>query len=215
MSGDTPPLKLHICNARGELTGCAGWIGEAVRATHARASRYLPLGPLDVILRAGRQVIPEKGHVGLAPGPGIVILTVDPENPALEANADESLERMVAHEFHHAARWDGPGYGRTLGATLVSEGLACHFAQELFGAPLEPWEVAVPDALATWGPRIRDDWRDASYDHGAWFFGTGEMPNWLGYSAAYQLVARYFAEHPTATASALAHDPPEHFRALV
>ncbi|MFY0633749.1 MAG: hypothetical protein JXQ91_08050 [Vannielia sp.] len=209
------PLALHLCNARGALDGLAPWLTEAIHTTHARAAARLPLGPLDVVLRAGTQVIPEKGHVGLAPGPGTLILTVDPQNPALAQNPNESFERMVAHELHHAARWDGPGYGTTLGATLVSEGLACHFAQDLFGPPLEPWENAVPDALQSHRETIRTLWSDPGYDHNEWFFGTGAYPLWLGYAAATQLIARYFAEHPTATSAALAHDPPEHFRPLV
>ena len=98
MSG-APALSLHICNARGDLTGCSGWLSEAIRATHARAAGYLPLGPLDVILRAGRQVVPEKGHVGLAPGPGIVILTVDPEKKRIGvALVPEGSTRAAAME---------------------------------------------------------------------------------------------------------------------
>ena len=215
MTAAPPALTLHPCNARGALDGCLSWLTDSLRATHARAAAFLPLGPLDVVLRAGREVIAEKGHLGLAPGPGIVILTVDPENPALAENAAESFERMFAHELHHAARWDGPGYGSTLGAALVTEGLACHFVQELFGLPHEPWEVAVPEALADHRETLRTLWADPGYDHAEWFFGTGGYPKWLGYSAATQLVARYFAEHPTATAAALAHAPPDHFRNLL
>ena len=32
-----------------------------------------------------------------------------------EKNDAHFIERMFAHELHHAARWNGPGYGSTLG----------------------------------------------------------------------------------------------------
>jgi hypothetical protein len=65
------------------------------------------------------------------PKPGVIFVTVDPGNPALHSNVDRSLERMFAHEPHHAARWGaglrfiavrGAGVGR----------LAGHFVLELF-----------------------------------------------------------------------------------
>ncbi|WP_309228112.1 DUF2268 domain-containing putative Zn-dependent protease [Kosakonia sp. S42] len=55
-------------------------------------------------------------------------MTVDPENNAFCKNDAYSIERMFAHELHHAARWSGPGYGFYLGEPLVSEELAGHFA---------------------------------------------------------------------------------------
>ena len=208
-------LSLHLCDARGTLTAHAKWLTRAIEETHARVAPRLSLGPVDVVVRAARDVIPQKGHVGHAPGPGVILVTLDPDNPALERNTAQSFERMLAHEMHHAARWDGPGYGSTLGAALVTEGLAGHFVEELYGLPLELWETAVADALLTHRETIRSLWDDAGYDHNEWFFGTGAYPQWLGYSAAYQLVARYFHEHPTATASALAHAPTEHFRSAL
>lgn len=88
---------------------------------------------LDVVIKAGKFVIPEKGHLGFCPEVGVVYLTVDPDNPAFYKNEAQSLERMFAHELHHAARWAGPGYGLTLGEVMVSEGLAGHFSLELLG----------------------------------------------------------------------------------
>ena len=58
----------------------------------------------------------------------------------------------------------GPGYDRTLGEALVSEGLAGHFVQRLFGNPPEPWEHAV---------------------------GVGEYPRWLGYTLGYAIVGKW------------------------
>ncbi|BEV16645.1 hypothetical protein HBDW_34330 [Herbaspirillum sp. DW155] len=134
-------ITLHFLDARARLTPLRPWISEALLQTHARASALLPLLPLDVVIQAGNEVVPEKGLLGHASRPGFIQLIVDPDHPQLLLNQNASLQRMFAHELHHAARWDGPGYGSTLGEALVSEGMAGHFAQELLGGDPEPWET--------------------------------------------------------------------------
>lgn len=196
-------MEIHVLDARGALRDIRDWVRDRLVETHGRAAALLPLGPLDVVVQAGRRIVPEKGHLGFAPRAGVVFLTLDPGHPALRANEDASLERMFAHELHHAARWDGPGYGPSLGEALVSEGLAGHFAQELFGGPPEPWEGLPPDEIRPFAAEAERDWDRIGYDHEAWFFGRGELPRWLGYSFGFRLVGRYLAENPGSRASAL------------
>lgn len=102
-------MKLHFLDAR-HAPDIHDWLHNCLIETHQKAASLMPLQPLDVVVQTGKRIIPEKGHLGYAPKPGVVFITVDPDNPALKANANASLERMLAHEFHHAARWDGPGY---------------------------------------------------------------------------------------------------------
>ena len=82
----------------------------------------------------------------------------------------------------------GPGYGRTLGEALISEGLAGRFTGWLLNSPPEPWEQAVgEDVLRAHAPdaamlQAADD------DHAAWFFGvSGRLPRWFGYTLGYRL----------------------------
>ncbi|MDU7250486.1 MAG: DUF2268 domain-containing putative Zn-dependent protease, partial [Klebsiella pneumoniae] len=42
-------------------------------------------------------------------------------------------------------------------------------------------------------------------DHNAWFFGTGNLPRWLGYTAGFNLISRYLASSPNLKASMLAN----------
>lgn len=211
----TAPM-LHILNARGQLGAHLGWLEPAVREVVARARGVCAIGPLDIVLQTGRWVIPEKGHVGTSPRPGLIYLTVDPDNPAFPANENASFERMVAHELHHAARWDGPGYGRSLGEALVSEGLAGHFVLELFGGPPEPWETALDaEAQRAHCAEIAALWDGTDHDHGAWFFGRGSKPRWLGYAFGFGLVGRYLAEHPRSRPSTLARADAAAFRPMV
>ncbi len=205
-------LHLHFMDARGRLTALKPWLVTCLTRTFAAASDCLPLGPTDVILRATGQVIPETGHLGFAPGPGVIFLNLDPDHPQLRANPGQSLERMFAHELHHSARWDGEGYGKSLGAALVAEGLAGQFVGELLGVAPEPWERL---ARRDWQPYVTEaqrDWDQTSYDHSRWFFGTGDAPRWLGYSLGYQLVATHLAQHEGARAATLVHAPDAEFR---
>ncbi|WP_241521476.1 DUF2268 domain-containing putative Zn-dependent protease [Chimaeribacter arupi] len=210
-----PQMTLHILNAHGKLTPYCEWLHSCLPHTYALANKVMPLPAVDVVVKAGAYVIPEKGHMGYCPEPGVVYITVDPENPAFSHNEEDALERMFAHELHHAARWAGPGYGRTLGEALVSEGLAGHFALELFAGEPEPWERLSSDILQPYIPHLSEYWHRTDYDHNAWFYGTGSLPRWLGYSAGFHLVSRYLAAAPHLRASMLANAEAEAFRAFV
>lgn len=210
-----PKMTLHIINSRHQLTGIAKWLSERLDDAFAVSAKHLPLRDTDVIVRAGKAVILEKGHLGYAPEKGLIYVTVDPENPILRTNQSQSLERMLAHELHHSSRWDGPGYGNTLGEALVSEGLAGHFAQEVYGGEREPWERLPASILRPYVFRAQADWQNAEYNHAEWFFGSQEFPAWVGYSLGYQLIGRYLAAHGDVRASKLVHADAADFRALL
>lgn len=208
-------MNLHILNAQNKLIAHYEWLHTSLTNTYARAFAVMQLPALDVVVKAGNFVIPEKGHLGYCPEPGIVYVTVDPENPVFCKNDDYSLERMFAHELHHAARWAGPGYGLTLGEVMISEGLAGHFALELFGGEPELWESLNSDILHSYNSELRKNWHRKDYDHSAWFFGTGDLPRWLGYSAGFSLVSKYLAAAPHLRASMLADINANELRAFL
>ena len=134
----------------------------------------------------------------------------------MERHLDETLERTVAHEYHHALRWAGPGYGTRLGAALVTEGLAGHFVRELYASPPEPWEASLSeDALAPWRAEAAALFDARGYDHPKWFFGAEDHPVWLGYTLGYDMVGRHLAAHGEQTAFGLAHAPHGDFRAAL
>lgn len=197
-------LNLHFLDARGALTNLRSWLAASLNESHDRAVALMPIGPTDVIVQTGKQVIPEKGVLGYSPGPGVIFITVDPDNPALSANSEGSFERMFAHELHHAARWEGPGYGSSLGEALVSEGLAGHFAREVWAGAPEPWEQLDIREIRRHVPFAARDWDRKDYSHNGWFFGGGELPRWLGYSLGFQLVSRFMSERADRKASNLA-----------
>jgi len=160
--------------------------------------------PLNIVVQPGKRVIPQRGAVGDVPRPGLILLTLDPDSAELATVANRAPARMIAHELHHARRWDGPGYGATLGEAMVSEGLAGAFANTLYGDPPEPWETALtPEIARYWGQR--------EYDHGRWFFGTGDLPDGAGYTWAYGHIAAYLARYRDESATSLATVDAAHF----
>ncbi|MGK9175114.1 DUF2268 domain-containing protein [Yokenella regensburgei] len=208
-------MTLHMLNAQKKLTAHCEWLQSSLIHTYEQAKRLMPVPSLDVVVKAGTFVIPEKGHLGYCPEAGLVYITVDPENPLFCKNEAHSVERMFAHELHHAARWAGPGYGSSLGEVIVSEGLAGHFSLELFGGEPEPWESLTSDILPSCRPLLLENWHRTDYDHNAWFFGTGKLPRWLGYTAGFNLICRYLTYYPHLKASMLADMNAEELKTFV
>lgn len=139
--------RLHWLEAEGDLGPWREQIASEVETAWAIMVRQVNTPPLDILVqRLPGAVIPEIGMVGHAYRKGLFALTLDPENPRFAASLGEgALRRHVTHEAHHCLRMAGPGYGRTLGEALVSEGLAGQFTGWLFGNAPEPWERAVDD----------------------------------------------------------------------
>ncbi|EAM2928103.1 peptidase [Salmonella enterica] len=208
-------MTLHFLNAQKKLTAHYEWLQINLTDTYEQANRLMPIPSLDVVVKAGKLVIPEKGHVGFCPEAGVVYITVDPENPTFCKNDAHSIERMFAHELHHAVRWAGPGYGSTLGEVIVSEGLAGHFSLELFGGEPELWERLKSELIKPHSPQLFQNWYNTDYDHNAWFFGTGDLPRWLGYTAGFKLISRYLAAFPHLKASMLANINAEELKTFI
>jgi Predicted Zn-dependent protease (DUF2268) len=185
---------LHWLEAEGELEPWRRQIAAEIEATRDIVSRLVTPPRLDVLVqRLPGQVIPEIGMVGHAFRRSLLTLTLDPDNANFSGClADGAVRRTVAHEVHHCLRHAGPGYGRSLGEALVSEGLAGQFVTRLFGTPPELWERAVEPATAVSLFPDADALASTSYNHVAWFFGSGgKYPRWLGYTLGYMIVGRW------------------------
>jgi predicted Zn-dependent protease DUF2268 len=151
--------------------------------------------------------IPAWGIGGYAHGKGRISITAAPNHPRFgDPERGERLAAVLAHELHHLARARGPGYGRTLGEALVSEGLAQCFEVET-GCPPPPYAVAVQgDALRQLARRARNMVDADEYDHGAWFFGRRGDPDFPrdgGYSLGYLLAGRWLSLQSTTAAAAV------------
>ncbi len=205
--------SLHFLNARGKLDPYLERTRRALERTEARALEFCDPIPLDVIIRISDVPdIPELSVSGSAYDPGRIDITIDPFNPELDRILDECLDKTIFHEFHHALRWEGPGYGWSLGEALVSEGLAQHFVHQAMDCAPEPWEsVLSRDELAPYAEMAAERFDDKNYNHSEWFFLNGKMPRWLGYTLGSHLVGEYLLANPEATPASLAQEPARSF----
>ncbi len=199
---------LHWLEAEGDLGVWREQIAHEIEVTRATVSHHLAPPRLDVLVqRLPGMVIQEIGLVGHAYRHSLFALQCDPDNESFAASlANGTLRRQVAHEVHHCLRIRGPGYGRTLGEALVSEGLAGHFVKLLFDNPPEPWECALStDELDTCRPTPAA-LEATGYDHAAWFFGAGgQRPRWTGYTLGYAVVGQWLDATPDASVHDIVH----------
>ncbi|WP_390915564.1 DUF2268 domain-containing putative Zn-dependent protease [Pseudosulfitobacter sp. SM2401] len=185
---------LHWLEAEGDL---APWHEKiSVQICEAEAAVASIVGPqaIDVLIayRHSGPVIPELGLCGFAYSPSMFMIACNPANPNFDNSvSDGAFKRQVVHEVHHCLRYAGPGYGRTLGEAIVSEGLAGRFVEHVLGTPPELWEKAVDPALIMEHLPDRDTVWSTTYDHSEWFFGTKTLPRWLGYTMGYEVVGKW------------------------
>lgn len=205
-------VSVHVLGADPILAPHLRRIRAAASAAVERVSRHLPLSDVDVVVeRNPFATIPHLGIGGFSPSGHLVHVALDPTHAGFPAVLDLHLSRTLAHELHHCARWRGPGYGRTLGEALVSEGLADHFDLQVHpGAAPYQWtqaldETALREALARARPRL---W-GTGYDHAYWFFNTtgAGPPFHAGYALGFHLIRAYLDANPDHGPSDLAATP--------
>ena len=132
-------------------------ITAAIDAVHSRVAAISGPQSVAFTLKADRtRAIPRFGFGGSCYEPHAITLAFDTRNPNVDAHLDETLERTIAHKYHHALRWAGPGYGAKLGAALESEGSAGHFG---LGEHVEGPRAR--RRSRTGGPRTARVWRRA------------------------------------------------------
>jgi uncharacterized protein YjaZ len=199
------------------LLGAQGAPAQAL-ATEAlgRVEQALPATGVTITLIADAQrAIAGWGFGGRTFSATAVEIYIDPTYPDLAQRLPERLPPLVAHELHHAVRWRGPGYGRTLLEAMVSEGLADHFAVQLLSAPVPPWSTAfASDRTTHYLDLARPEFDATNYSHERWFFEAGlpELPRWTGYTLGWRLVEAYQAAHAGSSAASLVHTPASAFR---
>ena len=189
-------------------------IEAAIEGVRRRVAELYDPQPIAFTLKADRtRAIGRLGHGGFCGEAHAIRLSFDTKSPMLAKHLGDALERTIAHEYHHALRWAGPGYGAKLGSQLASEGLARQFVRQLYDSPPEPWECVLDEhELAPWRARAFASFEARDHRHARWFLGADGFPPWLGYTLGYDLVGRYLASQSDATAFSPAHEPYTTFR---
>ncbi len=127
---------------------------------------------LTLIVRWGKDVIPETGENGTAAYPGNVMWTLDPDRDA-RVTIRTQLRATLFHELHHLAR-ESRVKSVTLVDRAVTEGLASAFERDTTHTD-PPWASA-PDA--SWERDILAQPDDA--DVTTWMSRHPDGRRWIG-----------------------------------
>jgi uncharacterized protein YjaZ len=205
-------VEIFIAQASGTLGKHTDKIMSAF-ASAVKTAKNINLSAVDVIVTDNPYgVIPEMGVGGYTPGTHVVYLSIDPKFDLKE----QEISLTLIHEFHHAMRWRGPGYGKTFKEALVTEGLACLYEEQVSGTAPIYTQVDIKDAAKTIS---KDTLNDNNYPHHELFInGNNDVPRWFGYTLGYK-IAKHGAGTLKMSAAELVNEPYSSFdksvRALV
>lgn len=200
---------LHPLNARHGLTRILADIRAATRVAVAHVAEHADLPDFDLVIRpVPGGGVPKWGVGGQSPAPGVIEITQD-----VDRFDPDLFIRTLIRQAHHQIRFDGPGYGKSLGEALVSEGLAGHFVVRVLGGAPDPWDATVPASGAA--RMAMNEWARRDYDHARWFIGGGDLKNNTGYGLGHRLIAAHLAQDADASAASLAHLRADEFRAAL
>lgn len=174
------------------------------------ANNYLQHTDCNILVFADPdKTIPEEGLGGLSWGNDWIRIDIDPNTKLGVTKAIQTyLPGMLAHELHHARRSGSVGYGETLSEMLVTEGLAQAYQEFLYP------NVDVMYAHYLTAAEIGKAWITAQaelnskeYNHLKWFYGTGKLKRWAGYSLGYDIVQKYLTRNSEMTPASLVDIP--------
>jgi uncharacterized protein YjaZ len=207
-------LIIHFLEAEGSLASWRDTLCTETKDIGEQVSAMVPVEfraqPVDILIQNFAEgAIPELSMGGSCFRRGLVTISLAPDSPNFgDVMAKGYFRQTLAHELHHSMRWGTCGYGETLGEAVISEGLADTFAARLTGMPQPPWTFALDknQTLAVMA-RAKDELAQSYYDHAEWFFGTGELPRWTGYTLGYRLAQFYAAQHAAEAKRGLVDTP--------
>jgi uncharacterized protein YjaZ len=165
------------------------------------ACKALNVTRVNVNIYANKDfVIPETGEGGYTTSGDWFFIYIDPTRS--KKNITEIINKIIPetiyHEMSHVARWNGPGYGRSLPEAIITEGLANIFAIEKWEKEIPQWskytKKEIEKLLDIFQKRNKKD--DANYNHEEWFFGTGKLPRWIGYKLGSYMIQAVRLNNP-------------------
>jgi uncharacterized protein YjaZ len=181
-----PSIYHYVANSTGDLDKLQVLITKSLRQVIPIVEKELDANQIDIIfVSAPDLVIPEYGIGGNAPGPNHLYVSFDPSSDKI---TQQGLNETLLHEIHHCIRYRKPGYGKTLGEAMISEGLASLYEEEYSGeTPMYAKVQLSEDQIAKANKIIHSK----NYDHTRWFFGNKDIDRWFGYTYGYNLAKTY------------------------
>lgn len=167
-------------------------INKTIRNTYSKAEKLIELKPLTFFVY-GNPGIDVKRVGGYTPSGSVIQIALNPKSRITGAYLD-LLSMTVAHELHHAARWNGIGFGDTLFDVLISEGMGKLFEGEVTGLELDPLIAKFgTDEMRGWYAKAKKEFLSEKYSYADWFFGSEAraIPKRMGYALGCYIVSEY------------------------
>jgi uncharacterized protein YjaZ len=179
-------INHYIANSTGELDKLVDMISKSLSIVIPIVEKELGAAQIDIIfVSAAALAIPEYGIGGNSPGPNHVYISFDSNSGKI---TQDGLDETLLHEIHHCMRWRNPGYGETLGETMISEGMACLYEEQHSSrAPIYA-KISLKKKQISEAKKLINS---KNYNHNDWFFGSKAIDRWFGYSYGYKLCKDY------------------------
>jgi uncharacterized protein YjaZ len=107
------------------------------------------------------------------------------------------LPLTIQHEFSHVVRANTVGYPETLLDSFVDEGIACFVEQSAMSERVIPYIQEIPgETVLLEDARKLFEQRLTSKLYSDWFYGTGDLPRWIGYRLGFLMIQNYMTKNP-------------------
>ena len=139
------------------------------------------------------RTIPRLGMSGAAPNVKQIYILLNPSHPKFDEAINIHIIQTIPHEYHHTLRNRTVGYGNNLFESMISEGLACHFAMEVCKIDTPEYCQALSEEqYKLWKEKAEKIWFNREFDHLEWFVGLRKtIPKNTGYTIGFKLVSDY------------------------
>lgn len=199
-------INFHILRSGGELSEKRfDQLEPILRAMGNVCSERLELADIDVvIMNVPWNVIPRIGINGFSYDAHQIVISLDCSHKHLNSNLETTVQAILAHELHHSARSHarGTSHSSTYGGSLIAEGLACCFEEEMGmdtpfyaiecrGKSLQNFADKAKQNVHKSRNQLIGGWQK-------WMFGSfnndPEFPYQCGYSTGYSIVKSWLNE---------------------
>ena len=169
-------------------------------------SKVIPLDSVEFrVMVFPERTIPRIGMSGVAPNGRQIYILLDPSHRKFDEAITTHIVETIPHEYHHVLRYRTVGFGENLFESMISEGLACHFAIQVCHVDTPAYCQALSSEQFTeWKAKAAKVWFEKEFDYLEWFVGLKKtIPANAGYTIGFSLVADYLKKHPESTAATL------------
>lgn len=166
-----------------------------IEDTFSKCHRELPAKPTRTFLFPSfNSFVKNKmdGVGGFSPWKNTILIDI---NPTVK-NWETALKNTIAHEYNHSVVYNLHKW-KTLLDSIIFEGFAEHFREQIVSGERAPWTKAVSqEECKKHFSKLKKKLNSKNHQlYREVFFGSEKYPLWLGYSLGYQIVKLFLSKN--------------------